>query len=335
MNAPAEDTKLLAELDAVLAADSMVGQWKYDDNLERAIGGPRPSGAAHAWGWDSISEKLLQACEAMPDSKTARRTLAFLNPGLPKPGGGTTHSLLAAVQMVLPGELAWAHRHSLAALRFCMRGNPDLYTVVDGERCVMETNDLIITPAWSWHDHHNEGAEPGVWLDALDLPMVMGLNQIAYEKFGDSSQPVRPGPAQGAAAGKTLRYAWKEMERHLGLMRGGKPDPHQGIFLEYLDAKTGAPALPAISCNVRMLPGGFVTKPWRSTACSVFLVLEGSGRTVVGDREIAWSKHDVVAIPQWIAHHHVNDSATDRALMFVMNDSPLQNVLGIYRDEAF
>ena len=52
----------------------------------------------------------------LEESFTARRSLLFNNPGLPT--GGTTHTLLMGIQMIKPGEIAWAHRHTLAAIRF-------------------------------------------------------------------------------------------------------------------------------------------------------------------------------------------------------------------------
>jgi gentisate 1,2-dioxygenase len=30
----------------------------------------------------------------------------------------------------------------------------------------------LITPGWCFHDHGNETAEPSIWLDGLDLPLV-------------------------------------------------------------------------------------------------------------------------------------------------------------------
>ncbi len=44
-------------------------------------------------------------------------------------------------------------------------GSADLYTAVDGERLAMEDGDLIITPAYTWHDdHHNESDKRGTWI---------------------------------------------------------------------------------------------------------------------------------------------------------------------------
>jgi gentisate 1,2-dioxygenase len=36
---------------------------------------------------------------------------------------------------------------------------------------IMERGDVILTPSWHWHDHGNEGHNPVIWLDGLDLPL--------------------------------------------------------------------------------------------------------------------------------------------------------------------
>ena len=54
-------------------------------------------------------------------------------------------------QIVMPGEIARAHRHSAAALRLIIEGRGG-YTVVNGKRVPMFPGDLVLTPNWSWHD---------------------------------------------------------------------------------------------------------------------------------------------------------------------------------------
>ena len=58
-----------------------------------------------------------------------RRTLRLHNPGLPY---GTTNTFWASIQVILPGEVATAHRHSASAFRFVMHGD-GAWTTVDGE----------------------------------------------------------------------------------------------------------------------------------------------------------------------------------------------------------
>ena len=74
--------------------------------------------------------------------------------------------------------------------RFTSDGAANRYTVVDGEPYPMEDNDLVLTPGWTWHDHHNESDKPAIWLDVLDVPLVAALNQAFYQSFGEDRQPL-------------------------------------------------------------------------------------------------------------------------------------------------
>src|SRR3954464_12332704 len=155
----------MAEFDAKLAQSNIRGQWKSEVFLSASLDGPKPAGRTMRWTWAEMAALLEEAGRVMPESMSARRSLIFANPDLRI---GTTHTINAGIQMIMPGELAWAHRHSIAALRFVIQGDPALCTIVNGERCVMEDNDLVLTPNWSWHDHHNSARRPGYWLDVLD-----------------------------------------------------------------------------------------------------------------------------------------------------------------------
>ena len=167
-----EMKKTLQQFDEELKQLHISGQWLYEGLLSQCIGGPRPRGEAYIWPWKLVQEKLTEACDVLEESFTARRSLLFNNPGLPM--GGTTHTLLMGIQMIKPGEIAWAHRHTLAAIRFVIKGDGKVFTVVDGEKFPMEPNDLILTPQWTWHDHQNPTKETAVWVDVLDVPFYVG-----------------------------------------------------------------------------------------------------------------------------------------------------------------
>lgn len=34
---------------------------------------------------------------------------------------------------------------------------------------------MVLTPAWTWHEHKHEGTEPVFWLDGLDVGLVRTL----------------------------------------------------------------------------------------------------------------------------------------------------------------
>ena len=46
----------------------------------------------------------------------------------------------------------------------------------------MSRGDVILTPSWNFHEHHNPGDKSMVWLDVLDLPVVEFLEAIFFEE---------------------------------------------------------------------------------------------------------------------------------------------------------
>lgn len=342
---PGPAPKSIEEFDTDLVKLHIRGQWQYDALLETLIGGPKPAGIAHVWKWSAIHEKLIEACEVMPESYTARRHLAFTNPALRT---GTTHTLLCGMQIVRPDEVSWVHRHSIGALRLGIEGNEQLYTVVDGERCPMEPNDLILTPTWSWHDHHNESGRNGIWFDVLDLPAVIALNQTSFEKLGETTQPLREAQAdyvtqrvgtvrplweKPPTGGLPLRYPWQEVHKQLDTFHRAEGSPYHGLIFEYVNPLDGGPTLTTLSCRVQVLPPGFSTRKHRQTASAVYYVIEGRGRSIIGDQEIQWGPRDVFSLPNWAWHEHINASKSERVVLFCVTDTPLLTALGLYRED--
>jgi gentisate 1,2-dioxygenase len=259
----------------------------------------------------------------MPESLQARRSLIFQNPGLSR---GTSHTINMGVQMIVPGEVAWAHRHSIAALRFIVEGDPDLTTIVDGQHCVMQQGDLILTPNWSWHDHHNKSNKRALWLDVLDVPLVLSLNQTMYEPATGPDQPA----TEPARMRPTLRYGWAEAEVAL---RASPVGVELGQVHEYRDPRTGGPTLPTLMCSLVRLPPGYSGSLLRHTASSVWFVVRGEGLADVGETQLAWSTRDSFVIPNWSAHRLSNRSEVDDAVLFCVSDRPALEALGLYREK--
>jgi 1-hydroxy-2-naphthoate dioxygenase len=347
--AEAKADPLMQALEARMATASLRGQWQIDANRPQNVrrGGngqlfiePMPAGIPHAWRWTDMQSILAQSIEAMPESQTARRSLIFTNPKLPR---GTVQNLLAGMQAVKAGEICWAHRHTINALRFTIQGSEKLFTVVDGRPLPMETYDLLLTPSWAWHDHHNESDKDAIWLDALDVPFTVGMNLNFYEEPGDIAQQ-QTGPEQlpdvlyrrgkeKSMGARPFRYPWKDALRLVKAMENDTPDAYHGHQLEYINPTNGGPCLPTMKCQIQVLPPGFTGRLQRSTASQIAFVIQGEGRTMFDGKDVDWSAHDVVAIPNWTWHRHVNPGRQP-AYLFTMTDSPILTTLGFYRAET-
>jgi len=125
----------------------------------------------YLWKWQTIREYALKSGQMLEPGKDAERRVIYLqNPSLIERGliGYGTHTLYVGIQLLLPGEYAPSHRHSQAAIRFIIEGD-SAYTAINGQKTYMERGDMILTPAWTWHEHKHEGTEPVFWMDGLDV----------------------------------------------------------------------------------------------------------------------------------------------------------------------
>ena len=116
---------------------------------------PTSSASPYHWDYDNVVRPFMMKAGGLITAKEAeRRVLILENPGL---AGQTriTNSLFAGLQMILPGEVAPAHRHTPSALRFIIEGQAPTPRSKASARS-MEPGDFVITPPWTWHDHGNE-----------------------------------------------------------------------------------------------------------------------------------------------------------------------------------
>lgn len=307
---------------------------------------PRSPAQAALWRYAELRAQVLEAGALITAEEAERRVLILENPAL-RGQSCITQSLYAGLQLILPGEVAPAHRHSQSALRLVLDGE-GAYTAVDGERTTMHRGDFVITPAWTWHDHGNLGSEPVVWLDGLDIPLVRFLDAGFAEKAEHSTQaaqrpegdalaryganmvPVdyQPRPAEPT---RVFVYPFERTREALrAVAQGGAPDAHHGHKLRYVNPATGASPMPTIGAFAQWLPAGFETKPVRSTDGTVLVCLEGGGEVKVGDASWRIAENDIVVVPSW---HALQLRADRDSLLFSFSDRPVQQALGLWRDE--
>jgi len=298
------------------------------------------------WRYDEVRPFIMESGALITAREAERRVLILENPGLPGQSRITT-SLYAGLQLILPGEIAPAHRHTQAALRFIVEG-AGAYTAVDGERTVMREGDFVITPSWTWHDHGNEGDKPMVWLDGLDIPIVTLFDASFLERHNAEVYPEsRPagdalarygsglmplgyhGPANRASP--VFNYPYARTREALEAMRRGQDwDPCHGLRLRYVNPVNGDHAMPSIGTFMQLLPKGFATAPYRASDATVFSPVEGRGSIRVGEHRFDFGPRDVFVVPSW---QRYSIEASHDVTLFSFSDRPVQEKLGFWRED--
>jgi gentisate 1,2-dioxygenase len=286
---------------------------------------PQSEAVPYLWHWRDLRPQAMRAAELVGTQQAERRVLRLTNPELP---GIASSTLVANIQIVMPGEIARAHRHSAAALRLIIEGKGG-YTVVNGERVPMYPGDLVLTPNWSWHDHANDTDAPMIWLDGLDTPLVRMLEAGFYEEYHLERQDF------GAAVNSSpWHYPMSEMRAALRrLAAAGSADAADGIILEYTNRRTGGAVMPTIACYMQLLRPGEKTPAHRRVCRTNYHVVEGTGYSVVGHRRLDWEDKDVLTVPTWTFCEHVN-SGDRPAFLFSFSDAPVMKALSFYREET-
>lgn len=310
---------------------------------------PQSPAVTHRWSYDQARDYLIRAGDLISAEQAERRVLILENPGL-RGLSSIVPSLYAGLQLILPGEVAPAHRHAQCALRFVLEGE-GAFTALDGEKAIMRPFDLVLTPGWQWHDHGNPSDRPMIWLDGLDIPTVRHFDAGFAESFAEKAHPetapagdtlARYGrnlrPVRGSTADRRpahqplFHYPYADWRPALDAMAGAATiDPHLGHALEFLNPADGGPVMPTIAAQVRLLPAGFETRPRRSTDGTVFVVVEGDGWAVVDGREIALAPRDVLVVPSW---RELRLGATEDLVLFSYSDKAAQEKLNLYKEEC-
>lgn len=307
---------------------------------------PAPDIVPVVWRYDEMRPLLMEAGRLLTAREAERRVLVLENPGL-RGQSRITQSLYAGLQLILPGEIAPAHRHAAAALRFIIEGT-GAYTAVEGERTMMHPGDFILTPSWTYHDHGNPGDVPVIWLDGLDVPIVNLFDASFRENFPGESQPhvIPEGDSHARYAANMLPVDWtparpsspifnypysRSRETIETLYRNGPVHDCHGVKLRYINPAGGGSPMPTIGAFMQLLPKGFRGTPYRATDSTVYAAIEGRGRTRVGDNVLTWGPRDVFVVPSWTRVAH---EASEEAVLFSFSDRPAQQVLGLWREQV-
>ncbi|ART72054.1 cupin [Mycobacterium dioxanotrophicus] len=323
--------------------------WTQLDSL--MPGTPSPRAVPFVWKWSTLYPLAQRAGDLVPVGRGGeRRAIALANPGL---GGAPylTPTLWAAIQYLGPKETAPEHRHSQNAFRFVVEGD-GVWTVVNGDPVAMRRGDLLLTPGWAFHGHHNETDQPMAWLDGLDIPLVhytdtgffeFGADGVTDESTPDISRSERlwahPGlrPLVGLdtrTSSPMAAYRWEHTDAALreqlaledeGFSATTEPG-HAAV--RYTNPTTGGDVLPTIRAEFHRLRAGASTRARRDVGSAAYQVFDGSGEFHLGDTTYSVGKGDLIVVPSWVEWSIHADDELD---LFTFSDAPVVERLGFHR----
>jgi gentisate 1,2-dioxygenase len=325
----------MTDFHAAMKAANVFAFWELDSRHNAPLDPP------HVWRWQTIDPLLDAAVDATTMDDAERRVLVLSNPCLNGPDSNATDNMAVCMQVLMPGERARPHRHSMHALRFILEGESGVTTVVEGKSCPMLPGDMIITPGMAWHEHEHHGDRRGVWVDALDVPFQGYLQNSVFEPGPVRDLvPLPPDAAFGGAGfmaatpiaatpySPLFRFPWESAVRALDALPSSADGSRR---LRYTNPMTGGAVLSTLDCYLLGLEKGRETRPVRTNCNGACVVAEGEGLSTIGEHTIQWGKNDVFTLPhgQWISHR----AATPNAKLFQVTDREIFRRLDLLREE--
>lgn len=323
-----------AERRAAWAAANVRPLW--EDN--RAHGGKPPVPRPQIWPWAAMKPLIDDAAGMNTTEVVERRVLSLMHADPETMGYPfTTTNLNCGYQILLPGESARPHRHSMNALRFVMDGY-GADTVVDGKACPMAEFDLVLTPGWTWHEHVHHGDRQIVWLDVLDASLHRYLGTDAFEPGPVHDLPTLPpdaafdfanllpdAPSPGAYS-PVFRYPWSTASAALAAAPRSRDGARR---VRYVNPETGGATMSLLDCSLIEIDAGLETAPFRTSAHTFVAVIDGHGRSQSDDASVSWGPKDVFTLPngQWSTHR-----ADERTRLFITSDREILRRLGLLEE---
>ena len=303
---------------------------------------PRKGNTAAHWSWNGIRRGLMRSGEIVtvgPNGMTGMRSVVGIE--------ARNFPIWMNAQILMPGERTQAHRNLRSETRLVCEAPKEAIFVCEYESYPMERGDVVISPAWTFHDHWNLGSTPAIWIDGYDNGYNPNVNinerlpnDAPYEEIKKPSGygqktlgHVRPISNKAPFPLPPMRYPWTDTQAALTTMKeAGGNDPYDGILLMLASPVDGGPTLPTIAWQVQLLSARQKTLPHRHNSTTFYFAFEGEGMMVIEGERLEYHCGDIFAVPAWKWHHHENTNDED-SILFSIDDWPAMTKLGFYMKE--
>ena len=74
---------------------------------------------------------------------------------------------------------------------------------------------------------------------------------------------------------------------------------HDGIGIDFVNPVDGTPVFPTLGYGAQLLRPGEATRPFRQTASTLYIAMEGRGYTEVNGKRLEWGRNDIFVVPSF------------------------------------
>ncbi|MEV0477483.1 cupin domain-containing protein, partial [Streptomyces prunicolor] len=224
-----------------------------------------------------------------------------------------------------------------------------------GDPVAMRRGDLLLTPGWRFHGHHNPHPRPMAWLDGLDIPLVHSIDAGFFE-FGEDGVEERSTPHRSRAErlwgqpglrpvsatahdtpdSPLAAYRWEHTDAALTAQLELAAEGHPGVVepghaaVRFTNPTTGSDALTTLRTEMHRIVGGQHTAAVRETGSSVWQVFDGRGAITLDGTRRDLARGDLIAVPSWC---EVTIEAHSDLDLFRFGDAPVMERLNLARRE--
>ncbi len=311
---------------------------------------PSPLAIPYKWDYEKTKEMLYRLSKVLTPEEAERLNVQFENPGLRDMlPAAITPSTRGGIQLLLPGQKAPTHKHTANAFRLVMEAPKEgAYTVVNGVELPMHHGDLVLTPNWTWHDHHNDSDGDVIWFDGLDIILAYWIGGIFYSQPKGEQSPNNPGQSgnenidefgsglvpdsvhEKPGTDPLFYYPYVRARSALNALAKKRSDS-SSVTLEYTDP-FGGPVFPSMGLKMTLVRAGKSTGSIRRTENAVFICMEGEGNISLATGESFDMKlHDIAVVPTW-QEYTITSKASSDLVMFSYSDEPVFRALEMFRE---
>lgn len=144
----------------------------------------RPKIRPARWNWEDCYTKLQQiVTDPIPGAD--RRFIILVHEDTQEMMG-TAPGVLIGMTILNPGEGLKAHRHNSFAIYHVLQGKG--YDVMQDEddpeplKIEWKKGDTFLCPAWTYHQHVNDGTEQAIILTVQDFPLMAAQRNLIFEE---------------------------------------------------------------------------------------------------------------------------------------------------------